>query len=99
MIMFLYFLYATYSRSNQGNLNYATWPFFLKSLQLVTKNVGTGRNQHDTLYIVLAASIGARQLTFLEWMNESWIHVPIPPTLPYFVSEKTIAQRDQVAHH
>lgn len=54
------------SRSNQGNLNYATWPFFLKSLQLVTKNVGTGRNQHDTLYIILAASIGARQFTFLE---------------------------------
>lgn len=53
----------------------------------------------STLYIILAAFPGARQLTFVEERNESWIQLTIPPTLPYFINGETIAQRDQVAHH
>lgn len=35
----------------------------------------------------------------VEWMNESRIHLPVPPTLPFFASGETTVQRDQVAHH
>lgn len=62
-----------------------------QSQQLVTKNVGTGRNQLYTLYIILAAFPGARQLTFVEERNDSWIQFTIPPTLPYFTNGETVA--------
>ena len=55
----------------------------------------------SSIYSILAASLRARRLTFAEGMNESGLHLPIPPTptLPYFIRGETIAQRDQVAHH
>lgn len=72
------------------------------SLKLVTKTVGTERNQH--LHIIHHLSCIFRNkdrawLMLVEWINESWIHLPVLPTLPYFTSRETTVQRDQVAHH
>ena len=72
------------------------------SRQLVTKTVGAERNQH--LHIISHISCTSRKkdrawLMLVEWMNESWIHLPIPPTLPYFTRRETTVQRDQVAYH